>query len=206
MVRARAVVVILAAVALAVGLYLAFSGGSTGDQSAGETSVPGDEGFTFEGEDGSVTFGQDGDEATLEFSDDDSSGTFNFDLNGDGVVTEGESGTFELGVGPPVGWPGDFPLPVGALPIRGSVLAASPLRQLSATYDLADLPEDVTAFYEGALGDDDPIVEVVSTAGVYDATISFEGRWVGFLSVTRVDGRTLLAIQIVEEQAAPDGG
>lgn len=68
-------------------------------------------------------------------------------------------------------------------------------------YHLPTPGADVVAFYEGALADDHPLVDVRDERPEsYQASVSFEGEHVGFLTVTAVLGGTELAVQLVVEQ------
>lgn len=192
----RAALVPLAIVAAAVvlfGVLVATSRG--GDDGAGPppTAMDADE-FTIEGVDGTLRFERDGDDAALEFEGPGGTGRFSFDLDGDGVVAEGEDGAFELTGEEPPGWPDDFPVPPGAEVVRGSVLGAESLTQLSTTYRSPRAPDRTVAFYREALADAAPIIDDASSAGI--ATISFEGAWHGFLTVQPADTPTSATVVV----------
>lgn len=148
--------------------------------------------FTVEGEDGTLVIESDDEEASVDYEREGEEGTYSFDLDGDGVVAESEAGTFEITEGEPPGWPSDFPVPPGAEVVRGSVVGAAPLLQRSVTYSSAQRPGEVVEFYVEELAELDPIV-------ADDLTVSFEGRWTGFISVDDADGGTEIGVQLVEE-------
>ncbi len=187
-IRRFSVAVAVLATVLAVGACSGGDGGSTA------TSGPKGSIFTVEGEEGTLVFESDDEEASLEYEHDGDEGSYSFDLDGDGVVAESEAGSFEITEGEPPGWPDDFPVPPGAEVVRGSVVGAAPLLQRSVTYRSPDRPGEVVEFYVDALAELDPLV-------ADDLTISFEGRWTGFVSVTRGDGGTEIGVQLVEESA-----
>lgn len=153
--------------------------------------------FVIEGEDGTLVFDRDGDDASLEFDGPEGSGRYSFDLDGDGLVAEGEDGAFELTGEEPPDWPSDFPRPEGATVVRGSVLGAEGLTQLSTTYTVDGLPGDVVAFYEEALADHAPIIE--QEPGSPITTITFEGDWYGYLTTGPGEGGTALSVQLYVE-------
>jgi hypothetical protein len=198
----------VAVVVAAVGVlaFLVLGGDRTDDDDdAAPTVTTGAEGFTIESDDGSLTFDRDDDEASVEFSGPDEEGRFAFDLDGDGIVAAGEGGSFELDGGEPPNWPGEFPLPRDSTAVRGSVVDAGDLVQLSTTYRTTVPSEDVVAFYLDALADEAPLVEESppdSPEG--PITITFEGRWAGFLSISRTAEPTVVAVQLYSEPVPSD--
>lgn len=170
-----------------------------------ETTTTTGSGFGIDAEGGHLEFDQTDDEAIVDFESPEADGRFSYDLDGDGVVTEGEGGSFELSVGEPPGWPADFPLPPGAEAVRGSVLDAGALTQLSATYQV-DLPaQEVVDFFEEALVEADPIVEAGEPDAPPSTTISFEGEWSGFLTVSETAEQTVVGVQLSVEAVPPAG-
>jgi hypothetical protein len=194
----------LVVVVLAIVGALAFQGRDRGaDTVAPDASADGADEFVIEGEDGTLVFDRDGDDASLEFEGPEGSGRYSFDLDGDGVVAEGEDGAFELTGEEPPGWPADFPRPDGAVVVRGSVLGADALTQLSTTYVVDGLPGEVVDFYVDALAGQSPIVD--QEPGSPITTISFEGDWHGYLTTGPGEGGTTLSVQLyVEGGGEPD--
>lgn len=192
---------VLAALVIAGGAAVLVLRPDGSDQAtdATTTTAPPEESFTVEGEDGTLTFEQDEDDATLEFGEEDSDGRFSFDLDGDGAVTEGDSGTFQLTQGEPEGWPSDFPVPDEATALRGSVVDAGPLVQLSTTYGVPHRPEEILAFYREALSEVDPVVSGGATDEGFEASVSFEGRWTGFITVQAAAEGTEIGAQLLVE-------
>lgn len=202
--RRWAVVVVPAVGVVAVVLAVVLL--STADQAAdqgggGPTTTDG--GFGIDAEGGHLEFDQTADQAVVGFDAPDATGTFSYDLDGDGIVTEGEGGTFELAPGEPEGWP-SFPVPAGVEAVRGSTLDAGTLVQLSTTYRTDAPAEEVVAYYEDALADASPLVEPPTEAEP-STTISFEGAWSGFVTVAAVEGYTVLSVQL-EVEPSPVGG
>lgn len=182
---------------LLIATALAAGTACSGDDGASSTtSVPELTTFAVEGEEGTLVFGSEDGESSLEYENDGTGGSYSFDLDGDGVVAESGAGTFEITEGEPPGWPAEFPVPQRAEVVRGSVVGATPLVQRSVTYQSPQRPGEVVDFYVGALSEMDPLV-------ADDLTISFEGRWTGFISVTGREGGTEIGVQLVEES---DGG
>jgi hypothetical protein len=189
----------LVALIVAGTLAAALGGCSDGDEDAAvETTTT----FVVETDEGTQAFASDDDEGSFSFESDDGRGTLTFDLDGDGVTAEGEGGSFELSPGTPADWPGEFPVPDGAEVVGGNVVEASPLRQLTTVYRLTTPAADVVAFYEEALADDLPLVDIRDERPeTYQGSVSFEGEHVGFLTVTAVLGGTELAVQLVVEDS-----
>ena len=156
--------------------------------------------FVVETDDGTQSFGRDEGSGSFSFEGDDGAGTLTFDLDGDGVVAEGEGGAFELSPGTPAAWPASFPVPSGAEVAGGNVVEAASLTQLTTVYRTAQPGADVVAFYEDQLADDLPLVDVRDERPEsYSASVSFEGSYIGFLNVTTYGGVTELAVQLVVE-------
>jgi len=160
-----------------------------------------DDRFTLEADDGVLTFDSDGDRTRLEFEGDDQAGTFGFDDAG-AADAAGDTGTFELTLVEPFGWPEDFPLPDGALVQRGSVVDAGALRQLSATYVVPTDDTEILAFYQDRLAQARPLVEAGEPVDGAPVThVSFEGEHSGFLTVTPGPYGTVLGVQLMMEPA-----
>jgi hypothetical protein len=156
--------------------------------------------FVVETDDGTQSFGRDDGSGSFSFEGDDGAGTLTFDLDGDGVVAEGEGGAFELSTGTPAAWPESFPVPSGAEVAGGNVVEAPSLTQLTTVYRTAQPGAEVVVFYEDELADDLPLVDVRDERPEsYQASVSFEGTFVGFLNVTTYGGVTQLAVQLVIE-------
>jgi hypothetical protein len=194
---------LLTAVAVAV---LVITGSGGGDDAGGTTTSTARNGFSIETDGGSLTFDQDDDRASVAFQGPDQEGQFSFDLDGDGVVTAGEGGSFELDGGTPPGWPRAFPTPDDISVVRGSVLDAGELVQLSTTYRTTQPADDVVDFYVDALADAHPLVEEPGPEDPPGATtISFEGRWTGFISVSESADGTVVAVQLFSEPVPAAG-
>lgn len=192
---------IVVIVILAGGAVVLTSGPRGGDDRSTATTDPATGDFTVEAAGGTLAFGQDGDDATLEFEGDEE-GSFTFDLDGNGAVTEGEGGSFELTGSVPPGWPADFPVPAGAIVRRGSVVDAGALTQQSVTYQTDEAAATVLRFYEEALVDAAPVVDLEEQdPATFSATVSFEGPWTGFLTVTRTPEGTIIGAQLLVESA-----
>jgi hypothetical protein len=183
---------------LAGGVALSGAGCSSGGGSSDATGPTTT--FLVETDEGTQAFGRDDEAGSFSFEGDDGRGTLTFDLDGDGVVAAGDDGVFELSPGAPTGWPGDFPLPLGAEIVGGNVVEAGPLRQLTTLYRVAAPGAEVVEFYEKELVDWLALVDIRDdTDEGFQASVSFEGDQVGFVSVSRVDGTTELAVQLVVE-------
>jgi len=184
--------VLVAALSVVVGC-------SDGDDDASDESATTTT-FVIETDDGTQAFGSDDESGSFSFEGDDGAGTLTFDLDGDGVVAEGEGGAFELSPGTPSAWPESFPVPPGAEVAGGNVVEAPTLTQLTTVYRTAQAGADVVAFYEEQLADDRPLVDLRSDLPEsYQASVSFEGTYIGFLNVTTFGGVTELAVQLVVE-------
>jgi len=172
-------------------------GGTDGDQDASAPSSTEDAAFRVEADGATLDFDRSDDEAIVDF-DGAEDGQFRFDLDGDGVVTEGDGGTFELSGTTPPGWPADSPAPPDATVVRGSVVDAGALTQRSVTYRTATAAEEVLQFYEQALAEAAPVVSPrPGPPGTAD--VSFEGAFTGYLSIGVADGATVVAVALYEE-------
>jgi hypothetical protein len=77
--------------------------------------------------------------------------------------------------------------------------------QLSTTYRTATSSDEVVDFYLDALTDEDPLVEEPPPDGSDGpVTISFEGRWTGFLSISRTADPTVVGVQLYSEAVPAD--
>jgi hypothetical protein len=203
-VRGRRVWIPVAVLVVAVaGIAFLFGPGDRVDEASdGTVPVTDPDGFTIEGDGGSLTFDRDDEESSVQFRGPDEEGRFSFDLDGDGIVTEGEGGSFELAGGEPPAWPEEFPVHEGSSVVRGSVLDAGELVQLSTTYRTEVEPPDVASFYRDELADLAPVVEEPAP-GAADGptTISFEGRWTGYVSISGTGEGTVVAVQLFSEPA-----
>jgi hypothetical protein len=84
--------------------------------------------------------------------------------------------------------------------VGGNVVEAGPLRQLTTVYRFAGSGAEVVAFYEDALADDRPLVDVRDDRPeTFQASVSFDGELVGVATVTAILGCTELAVQLVVE-------
>lgn len=156
--------------------------------------------FSIETDEGTQTFRGDDEGGTFFFETDEGRSSLSFDLDGDGVVSEGASGSFSLSGRPPDGWPGDFPLPAGAEPIEGNALEAGPLTQLTTIY-LVPLPAPETfAFFAEQLADPGTWSDVRDPGpATFDASLSFTGAHTGFLLVRAGGAGTEVAVQLMVE-------
>ncbi len=162
---------------------------------SGESTIPTT--FTIEAEGGLLTFGQQDGEGSLEYSGERGEGRLSFDLDGDGVVTEGAGGRFEMTPGEPPGWPDDLPDPPGATPLGGAVIEAGSLEQLSTTYRTPAPVEEVLTFYRQALAGAQPVEGALGAGEGW--LVSFEGTWTGFVTIEADAGTTLVGVQIDRE-------
>lgn len=154
-------------------------------------------GFRVEADGATLDFDRTGDEAIVAF-DGAEAGEFRFDLDGDGVVTEGDGGTFELVGTTPPGWPADFPGPPGGTVVRGSLVDAGALTQRSVTYRTPTPASEVLSFYEAFLADAAPVVSPrPGPSGTAD--VSFEGPFTGYLSIGVSDGASVVAVALYDE-------
>ena len=204
----------LAAAALVVAVFgvLLVTGlgqfdGADDDGASSSTTV-----FTMESEDGTLTLDADADPvadgggAAVEFEGQDPEGNdlegfFSFDLDGDGSVTQGQGGSFELTAALPRGWPADFPLPADAELLRGSIINSEALVQRSATFRTAPSAEETVGWYRTVLTEAGADV-VVGAGEAQDgaaATLSFEGPWTGFVTVVQGELVTELGVQLFGE-------
>jgi hypothetical protein len=188
-----------------VGVFL-FTTSDRVDDEAGPVPTTADDGdgFTVAGEDGTLEFDQDDDEASVEFGDGEDDGRFSFDLDGDGITAEGDGGSFELTGALPPGWPDDFPEPPAGEVARGSVVDAGELVQRSATFRSARTADVVVAYYADALADAAPLLESDGRDG--PTTISFEGPWTGFVTVSPAEEGSVVAVHLFEEPTPTTGG
>jgi hypothetical protein len=143
------------------------------------------------------TFEGDDDSGGFSFDTPEGEGSLSFDLNGDGVVSEGEGGSFTVTGRTPDGWPHGFPVPEDATVQGGNVVEAGELTQLTTHYRVDRSPSEVLAFYEAALAGPATWTEIRNAdEEAYDASVSFDGDYVGFLVVrTGTDG-TEVAVQL----------
>jgi hypothetical protein len=171
-------------------------GGRGGDEALTPTDSN-DSAFRVDADGATLEFERSDDEATVEFEGTED-GRFRFDLDGDGAITEGDGGTFELSGSTPPGWPSDFPPPPGGTVVRGSMVDAGALTQRSVTYRTSIAAEEVLDHYEASLAGAAPVVtRRPGPPGTAD--ISFEGLFTGYLSVGVADGATVVAVALYEE-------
>lgn len=176
-----------------------------GDDAASPTTTA----FTMESEDGTLTFDPDAGAsspadaggAVVEFEGQDLEGLFSFDLDGDGSVTQGQGGSFELTAALPPGWPADFPLPPDVEVLRGSIVDSEALVQRSATFRTAPSAEETVSWYRTVLTEAGADV-VVGAGEAQDGaatTLSFEGPWTGFVTLFQGELLTELGVQLFQE-------
>jgi hypothetical protein len=186
-----------------VGIVLvaaAASGGCAGGSSSTSATSTTSTTFVLDAGGGHLTFGGGSKKKTLEFDSKQTKGRLSFDTNGDGVVSAGEGGSFELSQSLPAGWPSGFPVPGGVTLVRGSIVRAPPVVQRSVTYTTKSPPEEVVAFYEKRLAALEPSTTVDDPdPETYSATIAFDGKWSGYITVDAKPTHTTVGVQLIED-------
>lgn len=187
-------VLLLSAVAL---------GGCSKEDGASESSAPpggANTTVTIVTDAGAAAIEGDDERGSFFFETEKGDGKLSFDLNGDGVIAEGDGGSFELTPGLPKGWPQDFPRPETAEVIGGNVIDAGSVSQMTGLFELAQPPGEVLAFYEEALAGPTTWKEIRSSDELtYDASLSFDGTFVGFLIIRATATGTQVAVQLAQE-------
>jgi hypothetical protein len=178
-------------------------GGCSNDDRASESSAPpggANTTVTIVTDTGAAAIEGDDETGSFFFETEKGDGKLSFDLNGDGVIAEGEGGSFELSPGLPRGWPQDFPRPETAEVVGGNIIDAGSVSQLTGLFELQQAPAEVMAFYEQALAGPGTWSEVRSGDPLtYDASLSFEGTFVGFLVIRATATGTQVAVQLAQE-------
>jgi hypothetical protein len=192
---------VLVAVAASVVLAPVVSACS-GDETTSDSAPPDGNNttVTIVSDTGAAAIEGDDERGSFFFETEKGDGKLSFDLNGDGVIAEGEGGSFELTPGLPDGWPEDFPRPETAEVIGGNVIDAGSVSQLTGLFELQQSPSEVLAFYEQALAGPGTWKEVRSGDDLtFDASVSFDGQFVGFLIIRASATGTQVAVQLATE-------
>jgi hypothetical protein len=190
------------AVGLVTGLALVLvvAGCSGTDHAADTATSDARTSFTVLTDQGKQAFESNDDGAAFSFETDDGSGSLRFDPEGDGAESSGDSGSFALSPGPPEGWPDDFPTPDGAEIIEGNVIDADTVTQLTAIYRVPLAPSEALDFFESALAGPATWKEIRNPdEAAYDASLSFDGDFSGYLIVTTTPDGTQVAVQLMVE-------